>query len=238
MELQMALMAFAEGKPKNALELLAQLIDGYAKRGMTERANRMRGGTPRLEAELGMTDAARKLLRELPPLDGSTDVPVAFAEVGEDARAETILQRDLKQFPQDTLWQYVRGPEIAAAIALSRNKPEAAIEALRRSIPYDLRSSELPSLRGRAFLAARQPSQAIAEFRKVLDHPTVEPLSANHTLAHLGLARALALAGDILASRAEYQEFFALWKEADADLPVLRLAHNEYTGLPAIGAVK
>ncbi len=75
----------------------------------------MRGGLPRLEAELGMTDAARKMLQEFPLIDGSTDTPVALAEVGESARAETILQENLKRFPAEKpLWQYVYGPEIGS----------------------------------------------------------------------------------------------------------------------------
>ncbi len=232
--LQRALLSFAEGKPKMGTELFSKLAEGYTKRGMAERATRMRGGMPRLEAELGMTDTARKALDELPPVEGSTDVPVALAEVGEDARAETILQHDLKEFPQDTLWQNVKGPQIAAAIALARNEPRVAIEALRRGIPYDLRSTELAALRGRAYLAAKQFPQAEAEFRKIIAHPGLEPLSANHALAHLGLARALSLEGNVAGGRAEYESFFTSWKAADADVPVLLAAKSEYAKLALI----
>src|SRR5277367_5288108 len=98
-----------------------------------------------------MTEAARRLLHEIPFVDGSVDTPVAWAEVGEADRAEAILQHDLNEFPKNTIWQHVNIPEIRAAIALSRNKPEEAIEALRPGIPYDLRSSELPAMRGLAY---------------------------------------------------------------------------------------
>jgi len=168
-QLQQAFVAFAEGRPGAAVQLIGDLADGYRKRGMVERANRMRGGLPRLVAELDMTDTARTLLRDLPPIDGSTDIPVALAEVGQDSRAEAILDHDLKKFPDDTLWQYMRGPEIQAAIWLSCNKPEKAIEALRRAIPYDLRIPEIRAWRGRAYLAARQYSLAATEFRKIID---------------------------------------------------------------------
>ena len=87
-------------------------------------------------------------------------------------------------------------------------------------------------MRGRAYLAALQFPQAEAEFRKVIDHPTVEPLSANHVLAYLGLARALALEGNTGGSCTEYQQFFTMWKNADSELPVLRLARLEYAKLP------
>jgi len=43
-------------------------------------------------------------------------------------------------------------------------------------------------------------------------------------LAQAGLGRARALAGDTLASRSAYERFFALGKDADEDLPILREA--------------
>ena len=45
------------------------------------------------------------------------------------------------------------------------------------------------------------------------------PLGA---LAHLGLARAYAEQGDAAKVRVAYQDFFALWKDADPDIPILR----------------
>ena len=231
--LHQMLVAMAEGRPRRGSELMDLMVDGYRQRGMTERANRMRGGFPRLEAELGMTEAARKLVHEIPLGDGSTNVPVALAEVGEDAKAEEVLWEEMKKNPEHTLWQYFNGPQIAAAIALSRNKPLDAIEALRKSIPYDLRDSDVPALRGRAFLGAKQYDQAEAEFRKIVDHPTAGVVSANIALAHLGIARARALEGNVAGGREEYETFFALWKDAEPDVPALQQAKSEYAKLVA-----
>ncbi|HTB10632.1 MAG TPA: winged helix-turn-helix domain-containing protein [Bryobacteraceae bacterium] len=225
------LVAMAQGKPRYGIELIDRVVEGYRHRGMQERADRMLGGLPRLEAELGMIEAARKLIDEIPPVDGAVDIPVALAEVGEDAKAEIILREEMKKHPEDTLWQYWKGPQVAAAIALSRNKPLEAIEALRRSIAYDLRDSEVPAMRGRAFLAAKQYDLAEGEFRKIVDHPTAGVVSANVALAHLGLARARAFEGNVAGSRAEYDTFFALWKDAESDVPVLRQAKAEYAKL-------
>ena len=50
-------------------------------------------------------------------------------------------------------------------------------------------------------------------------------------LAQLGLARAAAIAGDTTKSRQAYQDFFALWKDADADIPILIEAKQEYEKL-------
>jgi hypothetical protein len=50
-------------------------------------------------------------------------------------------------------------------------------------------------------------------------------------LAQLGLARAHVLAGDTPKARAAYQDFFALWKDADPDIPILLAAKSEYVRL-------
>jgi tetratricopeptide (TPR) repeat protein len=88
-------------------------------------------------------------------------------------------------------------------------------------------------MRGRAYSAAGQYALAEAEFRKIIDQPTatLEPLMANLPLAHLGLARALALEGNVAVSRKEYEKVFDLWKDAEPDLPALRLAKAEYASL-------
>jgi serine/threonine protein kinase len=44
-------------------------------------------------------------------------------------------------------------------------------------------------------------------------------------------ARAAALAGDVAASRKSYQDFLALWKDADPDVPILKGAQGEYARL-------
>lgn len=226
--LDQMLVAFAEGRPRYGEELLDRVVEGYKQRGMAERATRMRLGLPRLEAELGLTESARKWLGEIASDEGDIDVLVALAEVGEDAKAESILFKGPAKDPEDTLWQYWDRPQAVAAIALAENKPLEAVEALRKSIPYDLRDTEVPAMRARALLAAGQFDSAEAEFRKIIQHPTAGVASANVALAHLGVARARAQKGDVAGSREEYQRFFALWKDAEPDVPVLRQAKSEY----------
>jgi hypothetical protein len=47
----------------------------------------------------------------------------------------------------------------------------------------------------------------------------------------LNLGRALALQGDKAKARTAYQDFFATWKDADPDVPILRDAKAEYAKL-------
>jgi Tfp pilus assembly protein PilF len=86
-------------------------------------------------------------------------------------------------------------------------------------------------VRGEAYLAAHQSGEAAAEFQKILNHRGIvlnEPISA---LAHLGLARAYAVQGDTAKAGTAYQDFFALWKDADPEIPILKEAKAEYAKL-------
>jgi hypothetical protein len=86
-------------------------------------------------------------------------------------------------------------------------------------------------MRGQAQLQAKNGALAAAEFQKIIDHRGWDVLSPLWPLAHLGLARAAALQGDVAKSRQAYEDFFRLWKEADAELPLLIEAKKEYQRL-------
>ncbi len=47
-------------------------------------------------------------------------------------------------------------------------------------------------------------------------------------LAHLQLGRAKVTSGDKESARQAYQDFFALWKDANPDIPILKEAKAEY----------
>ena len=68
----------------------------------------------------------------------------------------------------------------------------------------------------------------MSEFQKILDRRGHFDTSPFFPLAHLGLARAAAIASDTTKSLRGYQDFFALWKDADADIPILIEAKKEY----------
>jgi eukaryotic-like serine/threonine-protein kinase len=161
---------------------------------------------------------------------------LALASAGDAARAEALADDLAKRFPQDTLVRFNYLPTIKAQRALNSNQPLKAIEALQVTTPYELGSVGDMTLypvyvRGEAYLAAHQGKEAAAEFQKILDHQGIvlnEPIGA---LAHLGLARAYVLQGNTAKMRAAYQDFFALWKDADPDIPILKQAKAEYSKL-------
>ncbi len=86
-------------------------------------------------------------------------------------------------------------------------------------------------MRGQAQLQAKNGALAAAEFQKIIEHRGWDALSPLWPLAALGLARAAALQGDVAKSRQTYETFFRLWKDADAELPVLIEAKGEYERL-------
>ena len=165
-------------------------------------------------------------------------VALAFAYAGDAKRAQALADDLSKWFSEDTIVQVNYLPSLRAKLALSRANPPQALEILRVAAPYELGLPALsyynwPNLypvyvRGEAYLAAHQGSEAAAEFQKILDHRGIvlnEPIGA---LAHLQLGRAYALQGDSAKSRGAYQDFLTLWKDADPDIPILKQAKAEY----------
>jgi len=128
---------------------------------------------------------------------------------------------------------------ITAAMALHGGNGKRAIDALSVAAPYELGQTNSTFtfalypvyLRGEAYLATKQGIEATAEFQKILDHAYVVGNAPIAALAHLGLARAYALAGDSAESKTAYQDFFALWKNANPDIPILQQAKAEYAKL-------
>jgi len=77
----------------------------------------------------------------------------------------------------------------------------------------------------------RQGNAAAGEFQKYVDHRTVVNSYPLGALARLGLARAYAIQKDAVRARAAYQDFLALWKDADPEIPIYKQAKEEYAKL-------
>jgi len=87
-------------------------------------------------------------------------------------------------------------------------------------------------LRGLAYLQIRDGSKAAAEFQKIVDHRAMHSSSPRVSLAKLGLGRAHGLSHDSAGAKVAYQDFLALWKDADPEIPILKQAKKEYAVLP------
>src|SRR5580698_121055 len=239
------------GHLQKARQLSTQAEESAKRNDSKETAAFWQGNEALREVEFGNFAEGLKQAREALDLAPGRDVRVeaalALARGGDVAVAEKLVAALNQEFPLDTLMQNYWLPTVRAAIALQRHDSAEAIELLHASIPYELADpppfssgTMYPAyLRGQAYLSlarvtrtsAENGRHAAAEFQKILDHPGVVVNFPFSALAHLGVGRARALADDSAGARTAYQDFFALWKDADPDVPILKQAKAEYARL-------
>ncbi|HET9531493.1 MAG TPA: tetratricopeptide repeat protein, partial [Blastocatellia bacterium] len=154
---------------------------------------------------------------------------MALALCGEAGQAQSLIDELTKRYPKDTLINTLWLPVIRAAVEINRNNPAQAVQLLEAARRYEAAGEFWPQyMRGLAYLRLKAGNESAAEFQKMLENRGQAPLSALYPLAGLGLARAAALTGDLSKSRKAYQDFLALWKDADPDIPILQKARQEY----------
>ena len=154
-----------------------------------------------------------------------------LALAGESKKGLELAEEVAKSRPDDVLVQSLYVPEVRAAAALSSGDAAKAIEVLKPANAYDKAITSVPYIRGLAYWKAGLGRESAQEFQKILALRDGAPADPLMSFAHLGLGRAYALQGDSQKSRNAYQDFFALWKDADPDLPILKEAKAEYARL-------
>jgi DNA-binding winged helix-turn-helix (wHTH) protein len=229
------------GLSRNAHRLAQMAVDSSMKAGFSSDAAGFESLDALRDAEIGnrrqsqalVTDAVRKSQdRNILMLAALT-----FARAGNTKQSQELVEKLNQLFPNDFTIQVFGLPVTRAAIKLDENDPAAAIEILRSVTPYDLAITDsfyyvYPAyLRGLAYLRLKQGDLAAAEFRKVLDHSGVGAGFVTGALSVLQLARAQVLMHDEKAAQKSYEDFLALWKNADSDLPIYREAKAEYAVL-------
>jgi hypothetical protein len=157
---------------------------------------------------------------------------LALALCGEVAQAQSLVDELAKQYHEFTIVNEIWLPPIRAALELNRGNAAQALTGLQAASRYEAAGEYWPQyVRGLANLKLGKGAEAAVEFQKIIDHRGQAALSPLFPLAHLGLARAAALQGDAAKERTAYQDFFAFWKDADSDIPVLMEAKKEYEKL-------
>ena len=228
------------GHLEKARKLSEQAEESAKRNDSKETAAFWQGNAALREVEFGNEAEGLKQAREALELAPGRDVKVeaglALARGGDVEAAEKLVNALNQEFPLDTLMQNYWLPTMRAAMELRRNDAAKAIEILRACVPYELADPPPFSagtmypvyLRGEAYLKAGNGGLAAAEFQKILDHPGVVVNFPLGGLAHLGLGRARAISGDAAGARTAYQDFFAMWKDADGEIPVLVAGKREY----------
>jgi eukaryotic-like serine/threonine-protein kinase len=221
---------------RNALGQLHESSKLYRRAAETALRHGLRNAAAELEEADARADALSGNCRTVRRLGRPA---LALAMCGDEAQAEKLAGETSKLFPNGTLWNTVQLPAIRAAMALKRDQPAKAVELLASASPYERAYPEEVYLRGMAYLGLREGAEAAAEFDKILDHKGANwgsdwqhPYWGQfYSLSYLGRARASALAGDTAKAGKAYQDFFALWKDADPDIPILIAAKAEYAKL-------
>jgi tetratricopeptide (TPR) repeat protein/predicted Ser/Thr protein kinase len=232
----------AQGKITKAREDFAHGSAAAQARGNKDWQAIDLAGEASCDAEAGFVQEASQPMNTALALSESSDArgdaALVFARTGDAARAEKLITDLSKEFPYDTLLNQVKIPTAQAMMSLQRNQPGQAVGALDSAQPYELGADRraigsfvVIYTRGEAFLHLHDGAKAAAEYQKILDHRGVGPTSVFYSLAHLGLGRAYALQGETAKAKVAYQDFFAVWKDADADVPVLKTARAEYEKL-------
>jgi eukaryotic-like serine/threonine-protein kinase len=252
-------MQWAQGKPSEYL-LLNAAADAAAAHGQMHRAEELirhsvqvtdqlgfKGTTAftqalwaLIEAEVGNASQSRQVAAASFALAHNrfNVVPAAEALVlaGDVTRPPAMMDELGRRFPADTILHNVGIPSVSALVAIDRKAFDQAIVALQSATPYEFGTSQnlfpIPIyFRALVYFEAKRGSEAALEFQKIVDHRGNNPTAIEHSLAKLGLGRTYQMTGDTAKAKAAYQDFFALWKDADTDIPILKDAKAEYAKL-------
>jgi serine/threonine protein kinase/Flp pilus assembly protein TadD len=231
-------LALAHGQRQNAREIYAREGELAKRLGLTENQAAAIQLPAWIDLLVGDTSAKSKSVSQTTAalaLANSPDVAILSAEIaalaGGEAQAHRLMEDVSRRRPLDTRFQSMLIPVVQAILFMNHGEAAKAIDVLKAGEPYDKGTTDIHFTRGRADLLNRQPAQAAQEFQAVLNLRGAyigDPLMG---LAQLYLARAYAQQNDAAKARAAYQDFLALWKDADPDIPILKEAKAEYAKL-------
>ena len=186
------------------------------------------------EAYLGNYELARRLCAQADEAGNTSALGLfkcshALGLSADTSQAEALAAKLNELFPEDTIEQKVDLPVTHSTIQRARGNFGAAADLLSPVTQFP--NVVVSYNRGRAYMAAGDQAKAIADFQTVLDHPGWPDWGPFKPLSQLGLAQAYAKQGDSEKSRKAYEDFFATWKDADPDIPILKQAKAEYANL-------
>ncbi len=231
-------LALAHGQRQNAREIYTRESELAKRLGLTENeaaAIQLPAWINLLFGDTGDKSKSISQATEALALADSPDVAILSAEIaalaGSEAQARRLMEDVSRRRPLDTRFQTMLIPVVQAILSMNHGEAAKAIDMLKAGEPYDKGTTDIHFTRGRAYLLNHQPAQAAQEFQAVLNLRGAyigDPLMG---LAQLYLARAYAQQNDGAKARAAYQDFLALWKDADPDIPILKEAKAEYAKL-------
>jgi serine/threonine protein kinase/tetratricopeptide (TPR) repeat protein len=226
------------GKFKEAEDLKTRALEMFKNVGFKENASKLltmfANNLVLLEKCPQAKDNARASLAMVRGQMALANGALVFASCNDPAQAQSLLDEARSLYPKNTVLASILIPMLRVESEKNRGNIAQALQLSQTLRSYDL--SVITGVgsnytRGNLYLQQRMGNEAAAEFKKIINTPGVDSFSPVHVLAHLGLGRAAAINGDMAGARKAYQDFFALWKDADPDLPVLVQAKKEFEQL-------
>ncbi|MFN2532856.1 MAG: protein kinase [Pyrinomonadaceae bacterium] len=226
------------GQLSKAADFFRRSAEAMKQEGRPENASQEILAIPLLQAMVGSCQSVKPNITAALALTRGkyvlAQVAQIYAQCGDGTQVELYIQELQKRFPKDTATVSILIPTMRAMLENYKgNSAEAVdlLEPVRRFEPGPISGYWTIYLRGEVYRGLKSGQQAAAEFERIIENRGMEPLSIFYPLAYLGMARAQVLLGDTSKARQFYQDFFALWKDADHDLPVLTQAKKEYDQL-------
>jgi tetratricopeptide (TPR) repeat protein len=234
----LAITAMYFGKLKEAEELHKRSVEMFKNQNRQENASgqllNLAGNLVLLQKCQQAKDNAKAAMALFRGQLGLPNAALIYAACNDASQAQELFDEARAANPKNTVLTSIGVPMLRAVIEKTRGNFDEALQLLEPLRSYEggaITGLGPNYLRGYCYLQQRRGNEAIAEFKKIIDNPGIDPFSPARPLAHLGLARAAVVNGDTAGARKAYQDFFALWKDADQDLPVLVQARKEYEQL-------
>jgi DNA-binding winged helix-turn-helix (wHTH) protein/tetratricopeptide (TPR) repeat protein len=226
--------AAAGGRIQLAREMFREAVEASRRQNKEDFPIEIFMDEEQVDLFAGFLPEARAEAEKIPPdqdVEVATQSGVAAALAGNASYAQRVIGI-LKGDPRHSvLRDKVDLPLVEAALAVYQHKAPEAVKLMEPAQVYELKDYIIPFVRGRAFLDAGLPERAVIEYRAITENPGIDPVSPMYPLGFLGLARAYSMQGKRSESRAAYERFLDLWKDADANVPVLQQARQEYAAL-------
>ncbi|MGA7927234.1 MAG: protein kinase [Candidatus Sulfotelmatobacter sp.] len=230
------------GRLARAREFSRSAVESATRAGSKETGALWQVNAALREVEFGNAAVAKQDVTKALALSRGREVSVVsgltLARGGDQLGAKRIMLELEKNQPSNTFLNVYWLPLVEATAALNRGNGSHALALLESAKAYELGNAEgsinnlYPAyVRGQAYLQTHNGTQAVAEFQKLLDHRAIVGNFPTGALVHLQMGRAYAMSGEISKAKPAYEDFFAIWKGADPDIPILRQAKTEYARL-------
>jgi eukaryotic-like serine/threonine-protein kinase len=226
-----------QGKIREARRAFAHGVDAAHSQHMDEYGGVILAREAVCEVDVGLAKQAQQDMNLA--LSGTkgrgvqTGAAYLYGRLGDERQMKKYLGDLDKELPSDTLLHGIDIPRARGALSLSHNDPAQALRDVEPGASYELSPFAVPvmAVHAEAYLQLRDGVDAVKEYEKIVNHRGVCTTTVLYSLAHLGLARAYGIENDTTLEKRAYQDFFSDWKDADADIPVLKQAKAEYAKL-------